>query len=157
MPRWAVVTLGAAGLATTQRVFEIAVMRRDAPASRTIESPAAAHGFAFSRLSPDGATASALAEHLGITKQAAGQMVDYLQGRGYVTRVANVQDRRVKLVCLTDRGRGCIELGIQTMDAIAAEWAERAGCAPIATTRAALRAVLAGEDPASSPGLRPAW
>lgn len=116
-----------------------------------------AHGYAFSRLSPDGATASQLAEHLGITKQAAGQMVDHLEARGYVTRAFQAHDRRVKLVLLTQRGRDCIELGTQTMDEIALEWSERAGPASIATTRDALRAVLAGEDLTGHRGLRPAW
>ena len=38
-----------------------------------------AHGFAFQRLAPDGATGNDLAEHLGITKQAASVMIDYLE------------------------------------------------------------------------------
>ena len=35
-----------------------------------------AHGFAFARLAPDGATITQLAEHLGVTRQAAAQPVD---------------------------------------------------------------------------------
>ncbi len=45
-----------------------------------------AHGFAFQRIAPNGATGNELAEFLGITKQAASEMVDYLEQRGYVVR-----------------------------------------------------------------------
>nr|BBH85495.1 MarR family transcriptional regulator [Thermosporothrix sp. COM3] len=67
-----------------------------------------AHGFAFTRLAPAGATGNELAEFLGITKQAASEMIDYLERRGYVTRQPHPQDRRGKLVTLTERGWSCI-------------------------------------------------
>src|SRR5947209_4608398 len=59
-----------------------------------------AHGFAFVRLAPDGATGNELAEHLGVTKQAASQMVDELERRGYVVRQADPRDGRGKVVVL---------------------------------------------------------
>jgi hypothetical protein len=43
-----------------------------------------AHGFAFQRIAPDGATGNELAEFLDITKQAASEMVDYLEKHGYL-------------------------------------------------------------------------
>lgn len=65
------------------------------------------HGFAFQRLTPEGATGNELAEFLDITKQAASQMVDYLEQRGYVTRRPHPRDRREKLIILTEKGRAC--------------------------------------------------
>src|SRR5690348_1804209 len=59
------------------------------------------HGFVFQRLTPAGATGKEVAEFLDITKQAASQMLDYLEQRGYVARRANPHDRREKLVVLT--------------------------------------------------------
>ncbi|MGK5534099.1 MarR family transcriptional regulator, partial [Streptomyces sp. URMC 129] len=44
------------------------------------------HGLAFQALRPHGATGSELARRLGVTKQAAGQLVDDLERRGYVRR-----------------------------------------------------------------------
>lgn len=67
-----------------------------------------AHGFAFQLLAPDGATGNELAEHLGITKQAASQMVDFLEQHGYVTRKHHPSDGRGKLIVLTPRGWDCI-------------------------------------------------
>lgn len=66
-----------------------------------------AHGFAFQRLTPDGATGNELAEFLDITKQAASQMVDYLEKRGYVERRPHPRDRREKLIVLTAKGWAC--------------------------------------------------
>ncbi len=62
-----------------------------------------AHGFAFSRLAPDGATGQDLAGHLGVTRSAASQMIDELEQRGYVRRLPHPTDRRGKLVALTGR------------------------------------------------------
>jgi DNA-binding MarR family transcriptional regulator len=65
------------------------------------------HGFVFTRLSPDGATVTELAEHLGFTRQAASQIVDELVHKGYVERRPHPEDARSRLVVLTDRGRRC--------------------------------------------------
>ena len=66
-----------------------------------------AHGFAFARLAPDGATITQLAEHLGVTRQAAAQLVDELLARGYVRRGRHPDDARARLITLTDRGWAC--------------------------------------------------
>ncbi len=66
-----------------------------------------AHGFAFVRLAPDGATTAELAEHLGVTKQAASQIVDELVTKGYVERHPHPTDARARLVVLTERGWAC--------------------------------------------------
>jgi DNA-binding MarR family transcriptional regulator len=46
-----------------------------------------------------------LAEEARVTKQAMMTIVDDLEGRGYVRRVADPSDTRAKLVRLTTRGR----------------------------------------------------
>jgi len=66
-----------------------------------------AHGFAFERISEGEATTADVAEHLGITKQATGQLVDYLVNRGYVMRRPDERDARARLLLLTERGRAC--------------------------------------------------
>ncbi len=67
-----------------------------------------AHGFAFQRLAPNGATGNELAEFLDITKQAASEMVDYLERHSYVVRQPHPTDRRGKIITLTERGWSCI-------------------------------------------------
>jgi len=66
-----------------------------------------AHGFAFARLAPAGATVSELATHLGITRQAAAQLVDELVTKGYVERRRHPDDGRAQLITLTERGWAC--------------------------------------------------
>src|SRR5918994_1959083 len=48
-----------------------------------------AHGYAFQAIGASGATATELGRRLGVTKQAAGQMVDELVRLGYVVRRAD--------------------------------------------------------------------
>lgn len=48
-----------------------------------------------------------LAERAGVTKQTMMQVVDDLEARGYVRRVADPVDARAKLVRLTAEGRRC--------------------------------------------------
>src|SRR6202167_6702370 len=63
-----------------------------------------AHGFAFARLAPSGATITQLAEHLDVTRQAAAQLVDELIAKGYVERHPHPQDARARLITLTEKG-----------------------------------------------------
>src|SRR6476469_8371692 len=62
-----------------------------------------AHGFAFVRISQGDATVLDVAEHLGVTKQAASQLVEQLVSRRYVKRVADPGDARRRLLVLTAR------------------------------------------------------
>ena len=66
-----------------------------------------AWGFAFARLAPDGATVTELAGHLGVTKQAASQLVDEIVRKGYAERRPHPGDARARLVVLTERGWAC--------------------------------------------------
>ncbi|MGI8857686.1 MAG: MarR family winged helix-turn-helix transcriptional regulator [Thermomicrobiales bacterium] len=117
-----------------------------------------AHGFAFVRLAPDGATGNELAEHLGVSKQAASQMVDYLEQHGYVTRRPHPRDGRGKIVVLTARGWECIRATESALTDI-----ERRAAAVIGDERLAMlrddvrRLISAVSDNAPSPRLRPIW
>lgn len=110
-----------------------------------------AHGFAFARLAGDGATVSELAAHLGVTRQAAAQLVDELVTKGYVERRPHPDDGRAQLVVLTGRGWECT----RAADAAAAEtiggWTAVLGRERLR----ALRDDLARIAPAGH--LRPTW
>lgn len=51
---------------------------------------------------------SAVGERLGVTNAAASQMVDRLVGMDYLARSEDSQDRRVKVLTLTEKGQGLI-------------------------------------------------
>lgn len=103
MPNSEALALAAALLAAagdlTQRI-------NDGVVARGFEARPA-WGFAFTRLAPDGATVTELAGHLGVTKQAASQLVDEIVRKGYAERRPHPGDARARLVVLTERGWAC--------------------------------------------------
>lgn len=110
-----------------------------------------AHGFAFARLAPSGATTVELAEHLGVTKQAAAQLVDELTARGYVERRPHPYDGRARLVTLTDRGWAVTRAADAAAATVLAEWADRVGVRRLRSMHETLQRV-------AQPGpLRPLW
>jgi DNA-binding MarR family transcriptional regulator len=110
-----------------------------------------AHGFAFTLLSGGGATIVELAQHLGVSKQAAGQMVDDLVAKGYVERRPHPTDARARLVVLTDRGWACTRAADAAAEETLRPWAEQMGERRLNELRADLARIAA-------PGrLRPLW
>ncbi|WP_329054401.1 MarR family winged helix-turn-helix transcriptional regulator [Streptomyces violaceus] len=111
--------LSAALLATagglTQRIHEGVV-------ARGFEGVRPAHGFAFARLAPDGATVTDLAVHLGVTKQAASQLVDEMVRKGYAERRAHPGDARARLIVLTARGWACTRAAEEAAAEAVREW-----------------------------------
>lgn len=68
--------------------------------------------------------ASQLIRELGVSKQAASQLVDTLVVRGYLTREVDPSDRRRITLELTERGRAAalaVRDGVETVDAALAE------------------------------------
>ena len=82
-----------------------------------------AHGFAFTRLAPSGATITELAEHLDVTRQAAAQLVDELITKGYVQRSRHPDDARARLITLTGRGWACTRAAEAAMTDTVRPWA----------------------------------
>ncbi len=82
-----------------------------------------AHGFAFARLAPDGATITQLAEHLDVTRQAAAQLVDELVAKGYVQRGRHPDDARARLITLTSKGWACTRAAEAAITETVREWA----------------------------------
>lgn len=85
-----------------------------------------AHGFAFARLAPDGATATDLAAHLGVTKQAASQLVDEIV-RKYAERRPHPGDARARLVVLTELGWACTRAAEEAALEAVRPWVELLG------------------------------
>ena len=108
------------------------------------------HGFAFVRISAGDATVGDVAEHLGVTKQAASQLVEELVHKGYVTRRPHPDDARARLLELTRRGWDCTRAADRASAEVVGQWAAVLGAERIA----ALRADLARIVPAGP--LRPA-
>ena len=67
-----------------------------------------------------GGSAGGLVRELGVTKQAASQLIDTLVLRGYLTRDVHAEDRRRMTIDVTERGRAAaaaIGAGVAAVDA----------------------------------------
>ncbi|MFB7441122.1 MULTISPECIES: MarR family winged helix-turn-helix transcriptional regulator [Streptomyces] len=110
-----------------------------------------AYGFAFTRLAPDGATVTDLATHLGVTKQAASQLVDELVRKGYAERRPYPGDARARLVVLTERGWACTRAAEEAAADAVRAWVEVLGEGEVGVLRDRL-ARIAPYGP-----IRPTW
>jgi DNA-binding MarR family transcriptional regulator len=72
-------------------------------------------------------TIGQLVRELGITKQGAGQLVDMLVMRGYLTRTVDENDRRQLIVSLTERGRAAAEVQADARERIDTDLLKRVG------------------------------
>jgi DNA-binding MarR family transcriptional regulator len=83
-----------------------------------------------------------LVKELGITKQGAGQLVDALVMRGYLSRAVDENDRRQLIVTLTERGRAAAEAQNKARERIDAELVKRVGQDDVHAARRALGALI---------------
>jgi DNA-binding MarR family transcriptional regulator len=94
-----------------------------------------------------------LASFAGITKQSAGELVDDLVKLGYVERIADPDDRRAKLICLTERGREAQRVGFGLFAELEQRWAAKFGDERLEQLRELLEQIAAEKAPASVPEL----
>jgi len=98
------------------------------PPSPTEIQPRAAHLSLFPHIEIDGGTrVSDLAEKLGITRQAVGQLVDDLERMGAVERLPDPDDGRAKRVAFTPAGRQSILDGLNHLKSLEGELSEILG------------------------------
>jgi DNA-binding MarR family transcriptional regulator len=88
-----------------------------------------------------GGSAADMIRGLGVTKQAASQLIDTLVLRGYLTREVDAEDRRRLTITLTERGRGAAEAVRAAVEAIDAELADSITPEQLAGLRAGLNAL----------------
>lgn len=86
-----------------------------------------AYGFAFTRLAPDGATVTELGVHLGVTKQAASQLVEELVRKGFVERRPHPEDARARLIVLTEHGWACTRAAEEAAAEVVRAWGDVLG------------------------------
>ncbi len=75
--------------------------------------------FVLGGMGNHGGSAGSLTRQLGVSKQAASQLIDTLVLRGYLDRTVNEDDRRRMVIELTERGRAAaaaISAGVQAID-----------------------------------------
>jgi DNA-binding MarR family transcriptional regulator len=111
------------------------------------------HGCVFRFVGGEGMRLTGLAEMAGMTKQSVGEIVDDLVARGYVKRVPDPEDKRAKLICLTERGERAQATGLALFAKVEKQWAERYGAERIKRLRELLEEIAAHEAPTAVPEL----
>ena len=96
-------------------------------------------GLAFGA---EGVPLGQLVKELGVSKQAAGQLVDMLVLRGYIDRTVDANDRRKLTVALTERGRAAAGIQGDVIRKIDAELAARVGKEKVVIARQVLAELL---------------
>jgi DNA-binding MarR family transcriptional regulator len=100
------------------------------------------HGCVFGHIEPEGSRLTDLAAAAGYTKQTVGEVTSELEELGYVERVPDPEDKRAKIIRLTERGREAQREGRRLIDDVEAEWAERYGKERVAELRELLEEVV---------------
>ena len=103
--------------------------------------------YVVSGIARTGAPLADIITALGVSKQAAGQLVDRLVVRGYLARAVGTDDRRRLTVSLTARGGAAAGAIRSAVDRVDADLTTRVGSEFVLHTRATLAALMeVGEE-----------
>ena len=113
-------------------------------------------GYGYVLLAARGHASSitTISQALGVTKQAASQVVDAMVGSGYLSREPDPTDARTKVVLLTERGHQLLAVVEEIYAELEAGWAEVIGARSVARIRADLTRVLLAQHGGVLPELR---
>lgn len=99
--------------------------------------------FVLGGMANHGGSAVDMIRGLGVTRQAASQLIDTLVLRGYLSRQVNSEDRRRMDVELTDRGRAAASVVRAAVEAVDRELTSALSPRDLAGLRAGLEALTA--------------
>ncbi len=101
----------------------------------------AAHAQVFVAIDPEGSRLTELAGRAGMTKQAMGELVRYLEQHGYLEVEPDSRDRRAKLIRPTSRGWRAHETSIAMQAESDRRLAEQLGDQALRDLRTNLRRI----------------
>jgi DNA-binding MarR family transcriptional regulator len=130
---------------------EVADRLNAAVARAGIEDMRAPFGFVIRALAEAPLELTALAERLGVTKQAAIKVVDEMEARGLLAREPHPTDRRAKRLTLTARGLAVREAALAESHRMERELRAAVGDADVDAFRRVLAAFGVGAR------ARPVW
>lgn len=105
---------------------------------RTKQHVRPSHTALFPHIDLAGTRPGVLADRLGISKQAVGQLVEDLEGMGLLERVADPADGRACLVRFSARGKKGLFMGLAMLGEMEANLTKRVGSADIVHMHATL-------------------
>ena len=126
-----------------ERAIERIRLRTDRPVR-------VAHTSVFPHIDLEGTRLTDLARRLGVSKQAAGQLVDELEEMGMLERSADPADARAKLVRFSKRGEEALLEGLAVLREIEEEMRDVVGDAKMRAMHDALAAIIVKVEPDDS-------
>lgn len=147
----------AKGASASQLMMRVARLLNDRAIARLreetgLEELRASHTALFPHIDMEGTRLTTLAERLGVSKQAAGQLVDDLERMGVVERVRDPSDGRAKLITFVFDGEHSLLEGMQALQQLDAEIESIVGRMRAELMRESLAMVLAWlEDDEEAP------
>jgi DNA-binding MarR family transcriptional regulator len=117
------------------------------------------YGYVIRAVAAEEPSVNRMAELLGVTKQSASRLVGDMERDGFVERVAQPDDRRVRRLRLTERGREVRSTALATSAAMEAELRRELGDDVDAARRALVALVAAAGTlgDLSAGRARPSW
>jgi MarR family transcriptional regulator, temperature-dependent positive regulator of motility len=125
---------------------ERAVARVRAEAAHAAAALRTAHTALFPHIDFTGVRLTELAQKVGSSKQAVGQLVDDLEAMGVVERIADPADGRAKRIRFSRRGQEAMLHGLAVLRQMEAELAAEIGAAGMESMRAVLVEIVAREE-----------
>lgn len=110
---------------------------------RTDQPVRVAHTTVLPHVDLEGTRLTEIARRLGVTKQAAGQVVDELEEMGFLERIADPKDARAKLIRFSKKGQAAMLEGLQVLGEIEAEVRDVIGEGKMRVLHESLAAVIA--------------
>jgi DNA-binding MarR family transcriptional regulator len=98
--------------------------------------------YVLAAVARNGSPLSEIIKGLGVSKQAAGQLVDTLVVRGYLERASDPEDRRRLTLTLTEVGQFAAAAARSAVERVDAELVARVGPEHLRCTRATLAALI---------------
>jgi DNA-binding MarR family transcriptional regulator len=96
------------------------------------------HCQVLRRIEPDGSRLTDLAAAARMTKQSMSALVDHLEAGGYIARVPDPTDGRVRPIRLTALGRRAVQAIDALSASLEAEWSEKVGTRRLEQLRSTL-------------------
>jgi DNA-binding MarR family transcriptional regulator len=93
------------------------------------------HGLVFRFVDEEGCRLTDLADRSALTKQAIGELISELEQLDYLERAPAQDDRRAKIIRLTERGRKTRAASARILGEIEQGWAARFGDDEVTTLR----------------------
>jgi DNA-binding MarR family transcriptional regulator len=134
-------------LRAARRTYATAV--RDALAAMGYDDLPRNGPYVIGGIALAGAPLSAIIARLGVSKQAAGQLVDTLVIRGYLNRSVDTQDRRQLKITLTERGLEAATIIRSAVDRVDDELLRRVGRETVELALMVLASLIEGEADAT--------